>query len=273
MRILVTGSTGFLGEHLCSLLAEQEVSFDRWKGDIAGIDGHPESADLVVHLAACTGSNDFESEPNRAFVVNVLGTQSVIEYCLRTGARCIFSSTSGVYLPSPEPVDENAPLGPTRLYPISKLLAEGLIQRAARFRNLKATILRFFNIYGPGQSGEFLIPYVVHSLAQGEVPRLRMPEGIRDFIYVRDACEAILRATQVQECSTVLNIGSGTPSKVAEAVHILGALMRREVHFDRGEVHPGENEATVAAIERATQELDWQPRVSLKEGLRRVIKS
>ncbi|MCB1306041.1 MAG: NAD-dependent epimerase/dehydratase family protein, partial [Leptospiraceae bacterium] len=114
--IIVTGSSGFLGKRLLELLRANGWPIARFEGDVQNFASCDQAFDVVVHLAAKTQSKAFAQDSWAAFETNVIGSQSVIEYCERTGARYIFASTSGVYRPSSEPVTETSPVGPSRPY-------------------------------------------------------------------------------------------------------------------------------------------------------------
>jgi nucleoside-diphosphate-sugar epimerase len=166
------------------------------------------------------------------------------------------------------PVDEKHPLSAKNPYTESKLIGERLCAAYLRDFGIRATILRMFNVYGPGQSASFLIPQLVH---QAHIGRIEIADEapIRDYVFVDDVAEAFVSAVVRDERAvSVYNIGTGIGTSVAELV----SLIQRHVgvpcevnclHRRR----PGEILATVADVSLAKAELSWEPRTPICEGI------
>src|SRR5215470_12786524 len=132
-RALVTGANGFIGRQVMAILRMRLPAVRAFAGDVREMATHDERADVVVHLAAFVRHDQFAEAPRYGYDVNVLGTQSVLEYCRRVGARCVLASTSAVYgTAASAALLESAPPEPLSAYAISKWLAERLCERYAQ---------------------------------------------------------------------------------------------------------------------------------------------
>ena len=241
-----------------------------WHEDVRSLMRCDRRVDAVIHLAGVSRHDDFATDPQRSYEVNVTGTLAVLNYCQRVGARCVLASSSAIYrLPQGHhPLSEEAPIGPGLPYGTSKWLAEMLCQRQATDMGVQSVALRLFNVYGPDQHPSFLVPYVVDCLSRGRPISLRMPNAIRDFVYVDDAVDAFIRASRVgHEGFMAFNIGTGEKTRVIELVRLAEEVYGRAVAVDVVGANEGEPSAVIADISRAHAELGWTPRYDLRTGL------
>ena len=271
LRVLVTGAGGFIGRRVMATLQPRLRSVDAFAGDVRDLATYDGRADVVLHLAALVRHDQFAAAPARGYDVNVVGTQGVLNYCRRVGARCVLASTSGIYRATTvaTPVPESAAVEPLSPYAMSKWLAERLCEQQAKDAGVASVALRVFNVYGPGQHGAFLIPHVVHSLMEGRPIVLRMPEAIRDFVYVDDVAEAFYRAAllQARHGFCVFNVGSGCATRVRDMVEVAEHLFGPATRIETSRQHPGEPDAVVADTTQARRELGWAPQYDLVAGL------
>ena len=270
ISVMVTGSGGFLGRRLTARLRRAGWDVVEWKDDVRNIAECDRQVDVVLHLAAMVRHDRFVAEVHAGYDVNVTGTLAVLNYCHKVGARCVLASTSGVYLPSPggRPITEEMPTGPNLPYNISKWLAENLCRRQAEDLGVPSVALRLFNVYGPGQHPSFLVPEVVHCLMSGTRIYLRMPEALRDFVYVDDVVKAFMAAARLPESGhRVFNIGSGSGTRVIDLVHLAEGHYGRAVGIEVAGPHVGEPSAVVADVRKAREELGWGPTFCLTDGL------
>lgn len=267
MRAFITGADGFLGRHLVDALTRQGSEVQRARGDVldpnslAGI----ANADVVFHLAAQASPSGAEADPIRALRVNVVGTLQVATAMSRR-QRLVFASTAQVYSPSSEPHAEGSTLGPTSVYGHSKLAAEQTLLALAT-RGPALAILRLFNVYGTGQSEDYVIGRLLGAVRRGETPAMGPSAPIRDFIHVDDVIDGMLRAAKVSLASSmVLNLGTGVGHSIAEAADLVGVKPRFDEH-----IHATWHPKLVADISRARAMLGWEPGIGLQEGLRRAL--
>ena len=182
-KILVTGSNGFIGKALIkklTILGFTTIGFDIADGDIAeeGSLGYLENEEIsyIFHLAGKTFVPESWSHPYRFYRINVMGTENILEFCRKTGAGLTYVSSYLYGKPEYLPVDENHPVKAYNPYSHSKVIAEEVCRYYRDQFNLGITILRPFNVYGPGQSDRFLIPELIKKILQPET----------DFIEVMD---------------------------------------------------------------------------------------
>lgn len=268
---MVTGSTGFIGRCLVARLAAAGWEVFTWPDDIRRIGQGRRKVEVVFHLAAVTRHERFVAEPYESYDINVTGTLAVLNYCQNIGAKCIFTSTSAVYdtATSDDQLTEEDPLKPTSPYGISKWIAENICRHQA----VPVVILRLFNVYGPGQHPAFLIPYIVDCLQDRRPLILRMPQARRDFIYVKDVIDALIKAAHWPGSScSVLNIGSGQATRIIDFVHLAEQIVgQTAVEIKTTGSNEGEVSAAIANIERAAHDLNWAPRYDVCAGLRALM--
>lgn len=273
LRVVITGSKGFIGRHLTEHLRPKIHDLVEWERDVQELGRYEKSADVVFHLAAVSRYERFLNASHQSYEINVAGTLAVLNYCKKVGARCILASTSGVYRSraDAQPVSEDAPIEPTLPYGISKWLAESLCRQQAKDLGVPSVILRLFNVYGPGQHKSFLVAQVTDCLVRKRPLVLRMPDAFRDFVYVGDVVEALFRAALLEGVNfRVFNIGSGQAVRVGDMVGVAERIFGSAQQIELVHSHPGELTAAIADITRAGEELGWIPQVDLESGLRAI---
>ncbi len=276
-KVLVTGATGFIGTHLITrLVAEAYEVFapNSQSGDIASNStwsAFP-SAEIVIHLAAKTFVPDSWVDPTLFLETNLNGTVCALNYCRERRARLIFISSYLYGVPEKLPIPESANLHANNPYALSKKMAEEVCRFYSDYYGVGVTILRPFNIYGPGQSTKFLIPSVVEQVMADTELRVKDLEPRRDYLFIDDLIEAFLRVIQRPQRFEIFNIASGTSHSVGEVINLIQKIAQKQlpVHSD-GERRQQEVMDTRADISRAREILDWYPRWSLNAGCARII--
>lgn len=270
LRVAVTGATGFLGRHVTTALAEAGAQPLPIGGDVCAalrVDG---PVDVVCHLAG-RASGRFARDAEGGLRVNVVGTLNALELAQRSRARLVLASTCAVYRPCAGAVREDAPLGPISGYGFSKRLAESLAEAYASHRGVSVVILRLFNPYGPGQAGEYVIPYLCQAIARRDRPALQQPNSIRDFIHAHDVAEMFRRACVVTGALVALNAGSGIPCRILEAARLIATLVGRPLQWDGAPEAPDPYGEMWADMAKTHATLEWAPRMSLEAGLRLML--
>lgn len=274
--ILVSGASGFIGRPLTERLERAGYSVVRHSeasGDIAGC--HlPGGANHVFHLAARTFVPDSWSAPLPFYATNVLGTVNVAEFCRCHGASLTMLSSYVYGKPRFLPISEEHPVEAFNPYGHSKLLAEEVCRYYARQFGLRVTIIRPFNIYGPGQNGNFLVPTLLRQVLDSRVQEISIADDRprRDYLYVDELLDLLLLTIEPQGFD-IFNAGSGrsvSPRQLAESMLQVAAIEKPIV--SRGDARQDEVLETVADVAKADRVLGWQPRMSLAEGLERIMK-
>lgn len=297
MQVFVTGGAGFIGSHTVHALlyAGHEVtvldnlSMGRRElvapearfihGDLSDpalpqwLQGH----EAVVHLAALVPVPISVQRPVEYAENNVVNTVRLLEAMRVAGVgRIVLSSSATVYgLPRSLPLRENDPLGvASNPYGATKVSAEAFVSAYQRLYDFDATILRYFNPYGPNELCEpetHLIPNVVRAaLTDQPVPLFWGGEQVRDFIYVEDLARAHAAVLGVKGL-TYFNVGSEVGVKVIDVVRTVADILGREPRIDDLGERPGDVPALYATSQLLRETTGWHADVDLREGLARTI--
>jgi UDP-glucose 4-epimerase len=201
----------------------------------------------------------------------------LLEAMHQTGvSRIVFSSSATVYgLPQSLPLREDAPLGvQSNPYGATKVSAEAFVAAYQRLYGFDATLLRYFNPYGPNELCEpetHLIPNVIRGALAGKpVPVYWKGEQVRDYIYVEDLAEAHVAVLDVPGLAT-FNVGSETGIKVNEVLDAVAGILGQELLIDDLGERPGDVPALYASSQRLREATGWQAKVGLEEGLSRTV--
>lgn len=300
MRVLVTGAAGFIGSHVAEAYhkaGHEVVGLDNlstgkrenlplnlrlWEMDLLEEDKlerllrefRPE---VISHHAAQTNLRVSWDQPLKDASANILGSLTLLRLAARYKAlRLIYSSSGGAVYGEPDrlPVAEDQPIRPLSNYGVSKYVVELYVQAFHQHSGLSYLIFRYPNVFGPRQdpAGEAgVVAIFATQLLRGERPRI-FGDGTktRDYVYIDDIVDANLRALQYEGCE-VFNLGWGeeiTDYQVFEIVRdTIGSAA--EPVFDQ--VRPGEISRICLDARRAWKHLEWQPRVTFREGVLRVI--
>lgn len=304
-NVLVTGADGFIGSHLTDLLlAEgynvralaQYNSFNNWgwlegkshpgleivTGDVRDPDfcRHiSEGRDTIFHLAALIAIPYSYVAPDSYVDTNIKGTLNMCQAARDCGARrLVVTSTSEVYgTACTDIISESHPKQPQSPYSATKIGADAIAKSFYNAFGLPVVIARPFNTYGPRQSARAIIPTIITQIASGakeiKVGDLR---PTRDFNYVEDTCRgflALARANDVE--GREINISTGTEISMEDLFKTIARLMDSDVKWtiDPARLRPGKSEVfRLRGDNTLIRSLtDWQPRVSIEEGLRHTI--
>jgi len=278
-RVIVTGSDGFIGKILVASLRKlkfEVIEVSRKLGDVTDKslwDKLPKS-DVVIHLAALSNIPKSWSEPHEFVNINVGGVINALEYCAKHNARIIFSSTYVYGAPKELPVKESHGKNPNNPYALSKYLAEKSCKFYSENMGVKTIILRFFNIYGAGQDKSFLIPSIISQVRKNSKVVLNDLRPKRDYIYVKDAVDSIVKSISIEKKFSIINIGSGVSYSVKSVANIILEKMNADLSLsERKDVRKNEINDVIADISNARKVLGWEPKYSLASGIKEMIDS
>ena len=300
MRFLITGAAGFLGAPLAnSLIADGHnvVGLDDLStGDpgrllpevnlIRGdVNDRPklwsllQDVDCVYHLAARVIVPESILYPSEYTHVNVGGTVSLMEAMRDVGVRrVVFTSSGSIYgNQNIQPLKETCRPNPRSPYAVSKLSAEYYIRTIGDLWGIETVCLRVFNAYGPGQrlppTYAPLIPYCLRqALQNGTIVVHGDGKQTRDYVYVEDAVNAMVRSATASGIShLIINVGSGVETSVSGLVKLVLEVTRKSPEVIYNAQHEGGPSRMCADISLAKQKLGYQPKMSLKNGLKRTI--
>jgi len=286
MKILITGSTGFIGRHLVERLAsaheivalvrhlpkQQHPNVFYLQQDLLAplsYQALPKQVDAIIHLAALI---DTETVDDAApFLVNVVATWRLLGYAAQANVhRFLYATTGGIYGCRHKAFQESDPPNPMDLYSLTKAQAELAVKSApGAFHKI---ILRYFFPYGVGTPNP--IPAYVQRAVTGEIIRIPESGGPRfNPLHIDDAVEATIRALDLNGDHT-LNIAGAEVTTFAEIAQIGAEMVGREAQFETlplAETIPYYRADLVAAIDKMIQLLHFQPSVSLREGIRPLV--
>jgi UDP-glucose 4-epimerase len=297
MRFLITGGAGFLGAALSNRLVgeghEVRVLDDLSSGDKGALAPNVhftrgevsnipllwtmlQDVDCVYHLAARVSVAQSILYPRDYNSVNVGGTVSLMEAMRDAGIRRVVLASSGAIYGQQErqPVREVHAPRPDSPYAVSKWAAEQYVHTIGQLWGIETVALRIFNAYGPGQalpaSHAPIIPrYLQQVVTGGSVVIFGDGRQTRDFVYVSDVVEALLSAATARRVNRqVINVGSGTETSITQLVAAIEEVAAINLNTIQNGQKSGGVRRLVADISRARRLLDFQPRVSLAEGLR-----
>lgn len=300
MNFLITGGAGFIGAALANYLVLQghqvRVLDDLSAGDSSALHsrvlftrgdvrdtpklwGLLKGTDCVYHLAARVSVAESILYPTEYNAVNVGGTVSLMTAVRDAGVkRVILASSGAAYGHQPQqPVAENALMHPDSPYAVSKLASEYYVHSIGALWQIETVVLRIFNAYGPRQplppSHAPVIPlFLKQILSGGSVVLFGGGKQTRDFVYISDVVEALARAATAQGVNrAIINIGSGQEVSIAQLVERIERVTGRTAHRLENPSESGGVPRLVADIRLAGELLKWKPRVTLEEGLQRML--
>ena len=298
MKYAVTGGAGFIGSHLIKNLVErgnevividnlntgkkqniEKISkkidfFEVDIRDFSAIENILKNVDGIFHEAALASVQDSFRIPDEFFDVNVKGTENIFKIGKKLGIKVVYASSSSVYgNPIQVPIKESDDKNPFNPYAKTKLEDDKLAEKYAR-NGLKVIGLRYFNVFGPGQSKEYagVIKLFLERIQQG-LPPLINGDGlqVRDFVYVDDVVNANILAMESDVDSEFFNIGTGNIISILDLATMIikfSGLKLKPIH--RPPV-PGDVKATQADITKAKMMLKWKPTTSLKDWLKSAV--
>ena len=293
---LVTGGAGFLGSHLIDRLMEagdEVICLDNYftgrKANIARWIGHPRfelirhdvtepiklEVDRIWHLACPASPIHYQFNPVKTAKTSFLGTYNMLGLARRVGARLLLASTSEVYgdpevHPQPERYWGSVnPIGVRSCYDEGKRIAETLCFDYQRMNGVEVRVARIFNTYGPRMlldDGRVVSNFVVQAL-RGE-PLTLYGDGsqTRSFCYVSDLIEGLIRLMN-GEHSGPINLGNPEEFTIRQLAQLVRMQINPELQLEENPLPEDDPQQRQPAIDLARQQLDWQPTVSLEQGL------
>jgi len=292
---LVLGAGGFIGLHLCQALVAAGAQVHgfghppafpealppiRWTTgefhDVAALAEALRGAEVVFHLLGGSIPDISNRDPQADLQGNLLASIRLLELCRDAGVRkLVFISSGGtVYgVPRVIPIPESHPTDPISAYGIHKLMVEKYLGLHAHLHGLRSVVLRAANPFGPYQGpnrGQGVVAALIATRLAGRPVEI-WGDGrvVRDFLYVGDLAEAMLRAALYEGPQRVLNVGSGLGRSVLDVVAAVGATLGlgpAEILFKPGrKADVPENVLDTTLIRR---ELGWEPRMGWERGLR-----
>lgn len=309
MRILISGAAGFLGSHLCDkllkeghqvvgmdnfitgnqenlahLASDQKFSFIRH--DVSDFIFVPGKLDAVLHFASPASPNPnspfgYVNLPIQTMKAGALGTHNMLGVARAFGARFLLASTSEIYGdPLEHPQSETYwghvdPIGTRSVYDEAKRFAEALTMAYHRFHGIDTRIVRIFNTYGPRMHIDDgrVVPNFLQQALLGQ-PLTVYGDGsqTRSFCYVDDLIDGIVRLLYSDEHMPI-NLGNPDEISILDFAKMINRLVgnKADIVFATSQRSEGDPQRRRPDISRAKSILEWEPTISLEEGIRCTI--
>ncbi len=299
-KVLVTGGAGFIGSHLVERLVQEEdevvvidncstgrlsnvapfqsrKNFRFYKKDIGDFDSIKElflRVEIVYHIAGLADIVPSIQRPLDYFRSNVDGTVNVMEAArLSKVKRVVYAASSSCYgIPDVFPTPETASVRPQYPYALTKFIGEQVVLHWGQVYKVGVNSLRFFNVYGPrartsGTYGAVFGVFLAQKIHGKPFTVVGDGTQTRDFTYVTDVADAVITAARSQLKDEIFNIGSGRAVSVNQIAELLGG---EKIFVPK---RPGEPDCTFADISKIQKLLGWRPKVSIEEGVSRLLQS
>lgn len=297
-KIIITGGAGFIGSHLVDKMISKNfnvVVLDNFStGRIENLRHIKDNIEIiecdlskegdwsknfkgayaVFHLAALADIVPSITNPDNYFQSNVVGTYNVLNASRNNKIdRFIYAASSSCYgIPKKYPTKETSEIKPEYPYALTKKMGEDLVIHWEKVYKIPSISLRFFNVYGTrsrtsGTYGAVLGVFLAQKLNNMPFTVVGDGEQTRDFTYVTDITEALLRAMESDISGEIFNVGSG---KTISINYLVELLKGEKVFIPK---RPGEPDTTFANIEKIKKILNWEPTVTIEMGVEEVLKN
>ena len=295
MKVFVTGGSGFIGMAMVNHLLEEghhvrmldlkmpEIKHKNFEfvneSIMDELVEHIHGCDTIYHFAALVGVEVSDNRPLETMRINLEGSVNVFKSAIEAGVKhMIYASSSEVYgEPRELPIREDSVKGPVSTYGVSKLAAEIYAKAYNHEFGTDIKMVRFFNVYGPRQSNNFVVPIFINNALQNK-PLKVFGDGsqTRCFTYVDDIISGVLKVTEKGKRGEAYNIGNNKPTTILELAQIIKEVTGSKseiikVGFGREtRLKEREIEYRVPDISKM-KELGWEPKVMVKEGIKKII--
>lgn len=284
--VLVTGGSGFIGQHLVRKLVadgQSVILYDlnppsdstllvNWRAadifDTSKLQTAISEAKAIIHLVGLADAGVAQHKPMLSYRLNVDSLQQVLEACRASDIKVIFPSSAAIYgITEDLPIKESSPVTPTNIYSWHKHICEQMIRSYHANFGIEFVILRLFNVFGRGNKG--VIDSFLEQAKSGQNIQSFGPHQYRDFVYAGDVAESLFRATIYEKAvNHVINVGSGRGTRISDILDIVCEL------FPEARWHEVEREFSmydsIADINLAQTLLDLNPQSS-EQSMRRII--
>ena len=232
--------------------------------------------EIVIHLAAMAGVRPSISSPSLYTRVNIIGTRIILDAMVKSNVeRLIFASSSSVYgnnkkIPFFEGDSVDRPISP---YAATKKMGELLCHAYHHIYELNISLLRFFTVYGPRQRPEMAIHQFIRNTLKGE-PIIVYGNGstARDYTYIDDIIDGIIQSIESDDRYMIYNLGNSEPIKLSNLISIITETTSTDPIIEYQEIPRGDVLHTYADINRAQNNLKYDPKIGIHDGISKFVK-
>lgn len=295
-KLLILGGTGFIGRHLAkesirrgfdtfvlSLnipIEEKKVTDVHYiSADLTKLEQlkdklHLNKFEYIVNLSGYIDHSSFSDGGKNIIDTHFLGMQNLIYIINKKKLkRFIQIGSSDEYGNNPAPQNEQMPPKPFSPYSLAKVASTQFLQMLFNTESFPATILRIFLVYGPGQNNSRFLPQVIRGCIENSKFPVSTGEQLRDFCFIDDLIEGIFLCLQSNKVNGhIINLGSGDPISIRKVINLIQHKVGKgNPEFGKIPYRPEENMELYANISKAQDLMDWNPKISLEEGIRKTI--
>ena len=298
MKYIVTGGAGFIGSHITKKLVQQgndvtviddlntgkEKNLESVRNKINFVRGSILDMDLLVdltknvtgvfHQAALASVQDSFSKPDEYHNVNVNGTENILKLAKENNFKVVYASSSSVYgNPTRIPIRESDDKNPINPYAETKLKKEELAVKYSKM-GVKVIGLRYFNVYGKGQSKEYagVLKLFLERIRNKLPPKIN-GDGtqFRDFVYVEDVVNANIMSMESQVNHGFFNVGTNTTITILDLAKTIIKSSALDMEPIFGPALKGDVQKTMASIDLIKEKIGWEPTMALEEWIDEII--
>ena len=283
MKIILTGSTGFIGSRLVDRLSKinsfkilsisrkniqirDKNKIQHIKCDLKSLNKIKDkivdfNPDALIHLAwdkipDFSRTNSEENEKNSKYLINFLIKFTSIRHIVVSG------SCFEVYPPNKS----------YKYFIKAKKNIFKFLKKKTRLQKIKYTWLRIFYVYGPEQRKGSIIPYLMNCFNHKKIANINEPNKRHDFVYIDDVCEAIIKVIKKSKYSSMFEVGSGKVNNIKKIVKLFKDISNNNLKYKLS-MKSKKNKAFKANINKNSKEISWKPRIKIEQGLRKTFKS
>ena len=299
IKSIITGGAGFIGSNLVDRLVKEGHQVTVIDNFISGnkenlshqskrivkiinldivqdkkLNKYFYNVDYVFHLAGLAEIIPSIKNPKNYFINNVLGTLNVLEACKNKKIKkFVYAASSSCYgNPKKFPTSEDEKVDIKNPYAMTKFLGEELVMKYATIFGMPNVSFRFFNVYGPrlntsGQYGAVFSNFLKQKKNKKPLTIVGNGNQTRDFIYVEDLIDAFLQILKNKKVNEIYNLGSGKETSINKIAQIFGG---KKIFVPK---RPGEPKRSLANISKIRKDINWTPKISIEEGIKRFLKN
>lgn len=299
MRFLISGATGFIGANLARRLVHEgcrdvhlltRKSSNRWRIDDIRKRLHDHRVDLrdpsnlkrivksirpqIIFHCAIYGGYPFQKDKDKIWDTNLNGTINLIRALEAIPYKSLVNiGSSSEYGVKTGPMKEDDLLRPTNLYGLSKAAATIFACQAAMLGKRPITTVRPFSVFGPYEEATRLVPSIIDACLKGREIVIRSPGSVRDYVYIDDAVDFLLKAASKKKALGILNLGGGRQRSVREIVKIIERVAKKKIKARYGKVRrsPLEPDPWIADMTKAKRLLGWRVKTRFEDGIKKTI--
>jgi len=299
IKSVITGGAGFIGSNLTDRLVSighKVIVLDNFvsgkrsnlshhnKKDVKivnvdiskskSLDKYFKKADYIFHLAALAQIIPSFKNPKKYFMNNVIGTLNVVKAAKKSKIKkLIYAASSSCYgTPKSFPTSEKDKIDLKHPYAVTKFIGEELVMRYASIFSMPNISFRFFNVYGPrlnisGQYSAVIGNFLSQTKSKKPLTVVGDGKQTRDFIHVDDLVNAFIKVIKSKSVNKIYNLGSGKRTSINTIAKIFGGKKKFIP------IRPGEPKNSVANITKVKKDINWEPKISIEQGIKKLLRN